>query len=101
TLCGNCKQQYIVFFQQSERSTYKGDMLLYQKPQAIFLEPEEEKLMRDTFCLECHHAYYSISDRISMIVDSVMDIAHITDRLGPMEVRCKFRNCKQRWEIMV
>lgn len=98
THCGNCRQQYVVFFSPIT-VTYRGDALAYQKPQTIFLAPVLNKTPRNTHCLECHHAYLSISDRISMISDNTIPLEHITEGLGLLEIRCKSRECKQRWQI--
>lgn len=97
--CGNCKQRYTVFFALSI-SAYRADPLAFQKPQTIFLSPSETKKPRDTYCLECHHAYLSLCDRISMISDDTVPLEHIS-AIGPLEVRCKFNKCKQRWQIRV
>lgn len=98
TVCGHCQQAYVVYF-GLEKQAYKPDPLAYQRPQTVFLAVEENKNMRDTYCLECHHAYLSVSDRISMISDGVLTISHLVG-LGPVQVRCKFKGCKQRWELM-
>lgn len=102
TRCGNCQQRYTVYFslEKMERSDYTPDPLLYQRPQTIFIASEPTKRMRDSYCLECHHAYLTLSDRISMISDGVMMLDHLSG-LGPMQVRCKFKGCKQRWELLV
>jgi hypothetical protein len=99
TMCGQCQQKYVVFFSVVS-GTYRGDPLSFQKPQTIFLIAAPVKRPRDTYCLECHHAYLSVSDRISMISDNAMPIELFNEsQLGTIEVRCKARNCKQRWAV--
>lgn len=100
TKCGHCQQKYTVFF-SLQHQQYKADPLLFQQAQTIFLTTEPIKHTRNTFCLDCHHAYLAVSDRISMVSDSVIDIEHIAQGLGPVEVRCKFQKCKQRWQIRI
>lgn len=97
TRCGNCQQSYTVFFATSI-AVYRSDQLLYQKPQTIFLAPAVTKAPRNAYCLECHHAYLSVCDRVSMISDDTVPLEHIS-AMGPVEVRCKSNKCKQRWQI--
>lgn len=100
THCGKCGQQYTVYF-SDRRVPYTSDPLGFQRPQSIYLSTTDHKHMRDTYCLECHHAYYSISDRIAMVADSSVPIEYVSTGFGPMEVRCKFQKCKQRWQVRV
>ena len=100
THCGNCRQKYRVFF-NLQMQVNRGNALAYQLAQTVFLEPEAVKRSRDTYCMECHHAYFSVSDRVHMISDDQVPIKNITEGLGPLEVRCKFQRCKQRWSIRV
>lgn len=100
TYCGACKQKYVVFF-SLQRQQYKANPLAYQQAQTIFLAVEEVKQVRNTFCIECHHAYLAISDRVSMVSDSAVTAGLISHGLGPVEVRCKSQKCKQRWQLRV
>lgn len=100
THCGRCRQKYEVFFNLNMQVS-RGNLLAYQLSQTLFLAPERIKRSRDTYCLECHHAYFSVSDRVQMISDDSVPIKNITEGLGPLEVRCKFQKCKQRWSIRV
>lgn len=101
TTCGNCLQKYTVTISTAAQIT--STMIpLHMQPQTLFITNEPVKKLRDTFCLECGKAFYSISDRIKLLMDSVTPIELIgVGRLGPMESRCKFQHCKQRWYIRV
>lgn len=98
TKCGSCQQRYTVYFSPIDQN-YRGDPLLYQKPQTIFRASEPHRHPRDIYCMECHHAYLSLSDRISMVVDEVVTLENLSG-IGPIEIRCKAKNCKQRWQVM-
>lgn len=100
-LCGQCSQQYAVTIAFGVTSTRQG-VPLYMQPQSIFVASEPAKKLRDLHCYECGKSFFSISDRITMLVDNIvpgelMDLS----RMGPMEARCKFNHCQQRWYVRV
>lgn len=99
--CGKCTQQYTVTISLTATSVH-SEVPLYLQPQSMFITSEPQKKLRDTYCLECGKAFYSISDRIKLLVDNVTPIDLIdASQLGPMEARCKFQHCKQRWYVRV
>lgn len=101
TVCDRCTQNYKISIAISVRHAV-GGLPLHLQPQSVFLKVEPEKSFRDTFCLECGKAYFSISDRISMVVDNVTpQQLWNPERMGPMEARCKFQHCKQRFYMRV
>lgn len=98
--CGRCTQKYTVTISLNIQPKREG-IPLYMQPQTIYVVSEATKKLRDTYCLECGKAFYSISDRIKSVVDNVIPFEMLdTTRLGPMEARCKFQHCKQRWSVM-
>jgi hypothetical protein len=99
TNCGQCSQEYIVAIAITV-ATVHGALPLNEQPMSIFIASAPTKKLRDTYCLECGHAYFSISDRITSLVDDVVPIEMIKG-MGPMEPRCKFHHCKQRYHVRV
>lgn len=100
TTCGKCTQQYKVTFSVSIQAS-RSNVPLYMQPQSIFIAIEPNKKLRDTYCLECGKAFYSISDRIKLLSDNTIPFDMLDpSQLGPMEVWCKFHHCKQRWSVM-
>lgn len=101
TTCSRCSQKYSIIITTRESEGSLSNMPLYMQPQALFISVEPVKKLRDTHCMECGHAFYSISDRVSMLVDNVVPFEMLDPtKLGPMEARCKFHHCKQRWSVM-
>jgi hypothetical protein len=99
-VCGNCEQKYTVTIAFDVSSKREG-IPLYMQPQTIYLVSAPEKKMRDTYCLECGKAYFSISDRIKSMVDNATPFNLLDpNKLGPSEARCRFQHCKQRYRIM-
>jgi hypothetical protein len=100
-LCGNCQQQYTVTVSVSvERNL--SSIPLYMQPESIFIANTAQKSFRDIFCFECGKTFFSISDRIEAFVDDIVPLDLIApDKLGPLEPRCKFNYCKQRYHIRV
>jgi hypothetical protein len=99
--CPGCTQKYTLTV-AVDMDSGRSDLPLYLQPQSIFVISEPVKKLRDVFCLECGKAFYSISDRIKLLVDNVTPIEMLdADRLGPMEARCKFQHCKQRFYVRV
>lgn len=100
-ICPKCTQQYRLTI-SVELGNGHSELPLYMQPQSIFITSEPVKRLRDVFCLECGKAFYSISDRIKLFVDNVtpMEMIDVT-RLGPMEARCRFQHCKQRFYVRV
>lgn len=99
--CSRCLQTYLVQISEQVAPSMSG-IPLYMQPQSLFIETERRKHLRDIFCMECGKAYFSVSDRMTMVVDNVAP-AQLWDkgRMGPMEARCKFQHCKQRWYLRV
>lgn len=99
-ICGKCTQEYAVTISSDVHAS--NDVPLYLQPQSFYVAIEPVKKLRNTYCLECGKAFYSISDRIKQVVDNLvpMEMMDVT-RLGPMESRCKFQHCQQRWFIRV
>lgn len=99
THCGRCQQMYELTVARVVQ-TAKGSVPLYMQPQSIYLNIEPVKHFRNTHCLECGKAYYSISDRIRLVVDNIVPIGmDDLTKLGAMEARCNFKGCKARWHI--
>lgn len=99
TICGHCSQMYSLTVAFSLQNPKVG-VPLYMQPQSIYLNVEPIKHFRDTFCFECGKAYFSISDRIKLVVDNVLpDGMADNTKPGAMEVRCNWRGCKARWHI--
>lgn len=99
-LCGNCSQQYTVTISLDVHQSSIGPINM--QPQSFYLVTEPVKNLRQTYCLECGKSFYSISDRITQVIDNLIPPELMdTTRLGPMEVQCKFHYCKQRWFIRV
>lgn len=97
--CGKCSQKYSLVISFS--ATPSIDMPLYMQPQSLFITAVPDKKLRDTYCMECGKAFYSISDRIQLLSDNTMPFDMLDPaKLGPMEVWCKFQHCKQRWSVM-
>jgi len=101
SVCRKCTQKYTITISMNMQSP-GVNVPLYMQPQSIFLAVEPVKKLRDTYCMECGKAFYSISDRIKLLSDNTVpfDLLDPT-RFGPMEVWCKFHHCKQRWSVMV
>lgn len=100
-ICGRCSQKYSVTVSMAISGT-RVDLPLYMQPQSIFIVNEPNKRLRDTHCMECGKTFYSISDRITSLSDNVTPLNMLDpERMGPMEARCKFHHCKQRWYIRV
>lgn len=99
--CPRCAQKYTVVIALGIQQKREG-IPLYMQPQSIFMSVESSKKLRDIYCGECGKAFFSVSDRIRMIVDNTTPEEMLdTTRYGPMEARCKFHQCKQRWYIRV
>ena len=99
TICGRCSQRYTVTVALNIQNPKVG-IPLYMQPQSIYLGVEPAKHFRDTFCFECGKAYFSISDRIRLVVDNVLPDAMVdASKPGAMEARCNWRGCKARWHI--
>lgn len=99
--CGNCSQWYGV--QVSLDVVYdSGGLPLYMQPQSVYIAVETQKKLRYVYCLECGRAFYSISDRIKMMVDNRVPFDMVdSSRLGPMETLCHSNNCGQAWAVML
>lgn len=101
TICGNCRQAYAVTFSLAVQVS-RSAMPLNMQPQSIYLYSEPIKHFRDTHCMECGKVYFSFSDRIKLIVDSVNPTEQYdVGQAGAMEARCNWRGCKQRWVVRV
>jgi hypothetical protein len=99
--CPKCAQKYYLSI-TIEINRAHSDLPLYLQPQSIFLVSAPVKRLRDLYCLECGKAFYSVSDRIKSFVDNVTPMEFIDPgRLGPMEARCRFQHCKQRFYVRV
>lgn len=98
-MCGNCRQKYAVTISiHVERAV--STLPLYMQPESIFVVSEPAKNFRDIFCFECGKTFFSISDRIDSFVDDTTPVAMIDPmKLGPIEPRCKFNYCKQRYHV--
>ena len=98
-ICPKCSQRYSLTIALSVAAPRDG-IPLYMQPQSIYLVAEPVKHFRDTFCFECGKAYFSISDRIKLVVDNITPLG-VSDasRPGAMEARCNWRGCKARWHI--
>ncbi len=100
-MCGNCSQKYSVTISVALEPAF-DNVPLYMQPQTLFITTEPVKKLRDTFCMECGKAFYSISDRIKSVVDNTIPTEMLDpNKLGPMEVWCHFHRCKQRWSVFV
>lgn len=100
-ICGRCQQTYTVTLAVTV-DVRMNDMPLYMQPQSLFITSEPVKHLRDIFCLECGKAFFSISDRIKLMVDNVTPTEMLdTLQMGPMEARCKFQHCKQRFYMRI
>lgn len=100
-VCSKCTQQYTVTVSFNVQSKREG-IPLFMQPQSIFISSEPAKKLRDVYCYECGKAFFSISDRIRMLVDNTVPTGMLDNsRLGPLEARCKFQHCKQRWYVRV
>jgi ferredoxin-like protein FixX len=99
--CGNCSQWYGV--QVSLTITYEhGGIPLYMQPQSVYVTSETSKRLRYMYCLECGHAFQSISDRISQVVDNRIPFEFLDPtKLGVIESMCHFSNCGQAWALML
>jgi hypothetical protein len=99
--CVNCTQRYTVTVSFNVGTKREG-IPLYMQPQSMFVTSEPVKKLRDVYCYECGKAFFSISDRIRMLVDNIVPIELLdSSKLGPLEARCKFQHCKQRWYVRV
>lgn len=101
TICDRCEQKYLITIslQQTQNST--SNLPLYMHPQTLFVSVTPAKKLRDVHCIECGHSFYSVSDRVNMIVDNAIPFDVLDpERLGPMEARCHFPRCKQYWRVM-
>ena len=100
TACNRCQQKYDIVISHNVNKALEG-VPLYMQPQTIFMAVSSDKKLRDTHCLECGKALYSVSDRYSSLSDNTIPFDLLDpNKLGPMEVWCKFQHCKQRWSIM-
>jgi hypothetical protein len=100
-VCSRCQQKYTVTLSMTIEHDRAG-LPLHLQPQTLFIVTEPIKRLRDLFCLECGKAYFSVSDRIGQMIDNVTPVELLDpDRLGPMEARCKFQHCKQRWYVRI
>lgn len=100
-VCSNCSQKYTVVITFNMQSSMHNAVPLYMQPQSIFMAIEPVKKLRDVYCMECGKAFYSVSDRVKMVSDNMIPVNMLDpDKLGPMEVWCKFHHCKQRWSVM-
>lgn len=100
TRCDKCTQSFKIVLAVTVVSQQQG-IPLYMQPQSIFLTVSQTKKLRDTYCMECGKAFYSVSDRIDSLSDNTIPFELLDpERLGPMEARCKFQHCKQRWSVM-
>lgn len=101
SICNKCLQKYTIVLSQSVQSIKYDSIPLYMQPESIFMEVEPSKRLRDVYCMECGKAFFSVSDRIKMISDNTIPFSILDpDKLGSMEVWCKFHHCKQRWSVM-
>jgi hypothetical protein len=101
TKCGNCQQKYTVSVTLGV-TTKRDGIPLYLQPESIFVVLSSTKKLRNVHCFECGDAFYSVSDRIEQIVDNVTPVElWSVDKMGPIEVRCKFSHCRQRWYVRV
>ena len=100
-LCGRCTQRYTVTISvHVERTT--SQLELYMQPQSIFITSAPHKHLRDLYCYECGKAFFSISDRILSVVDDITPIGLLDPgHIGPLEPRCRFQHCKQRYQVRV
>lgn len=99
--CERCQQKYTLTLSMGVE-TRRGGIPLYMQPQALVVISEPVKKLRDTHCLECGKAFFSISDRVKLIADNIAPVASLPiDRVGPMEPRCRFQHCKQRWHVTI
>lgn len=99
TTCSNCSQKYSITM--ASITSNPAGVPLYMQPQSVFVTISATKKLRDTYCLECGKAFYSVSDRISSLSDNTIPFDLLDPlKMGPMEVWCKFQHCKQRWSIM-
>lgn len=99
--CGDCHQEYQVIV--SEHVVYTKDAIpLYMQPQSLYIVSEPKKRLRFIHCLECGHAFHSISDRIDSMSDNRVPFEFVAaERLGPIETMCHFSKCSQAWSLMV
>lgn len=101
TRCDRCTQKFSITV-STGFATSRSSIPLYMQPQSIFLKVSPTKKLRDTYCMECGKAFYSISDRINSLSDNTVPFGMLDPaRFGPMEAWCKFQGCKQRWSVMV
>lgn len=101
SICDVCQQKYTVTVALGV-STKRDGIPLYMQPESIFVVLSPTKKLRDVHCFECGDAFYSVSDRIEQIVDNATPVEMWNvDKLGPIEVRCKFSHCRQRWYVRV
>lgn len=100
TKCDRCTQSFKIVVSVTVVTSQSG-IPLYMQPQSMFLAVSPTKKLRDTYCMECGKAFYSVSDRISSLSDNTVPFEMLDPtRFGPMEARCKFQHCKQRWSVM-
>lgn len=100
TTCSKCTQKYVIVISHNVTTVMDG-VPLYMQPQSVFIAITGTKKLRDTHCLECGKAYLSLSDRVNSISDNIIPFDLLDpDKLGPLEVWCKYQHCKQRWSIM-
>lgn len=100
-MCGNCTQWYAI--QVSLTVTLEQDSVpLYLQPQSVYITTDSLKKMRYLHCLECGHAFQTISDRISQVTDNRVPFEFVNpDRIGPIEALCHFPRCGQTWALML
>lgn len=99
--CGRCQQRYAV--QVSLNVTLQeGGIPLYLQPESVYIAVNSVKKLRYIFCLECGTAFYSISDRISQVVDNRVPFEFVSPtKIGPIETLCHRQNCGQTWTLML
>jgi transcription elongation factor Elf1 len=99
--CGNCLQKYHVQVSLNV-ALDEGGIPLYLQPQSIYIAVDNMKKLRYIYCLECGHAFQTISDRINQVVDNRVPFEQLDQtKIGPLETMCHFSNCQQVWALML
>jgi transcription elongation factor Elf1 len=99
--CGNCSQWYAVQVSMSV-TLEQGGVPLYLQPQSVYIAVDSVKKLRFMHCLECGHAFQTISDRISQVIDNRVPFEFVDPgKIGPIESLCHFNNCGQTWALML
>jgi hypothetical protein len=100
TVCHKCSQAYTFTVSTVVNNPTTG-ISLWLQPQTIFLAITGNKKLRDTHCFECGYTFFSVSDRYGSLSDNTIPFDLLDpEKLGPVEPRCKYQHCKQRWSIM-